>query len=108
MALDLIQTSKLCAQQLVPVVIERATGETELRDFSKHTMLFRSTATIAELHHSLRRRLRIGAQKALFLFVDGAIEPLTCSLADAFRRGQGDGWLYVVYSGENAFGGVEG
>lgn len=50
---------------------------------------------------------KLGAEMALFLFVNNAILPMNAVLSAVYdERADIDGFLYVIYSGENTFGQV--
>merc|ERR1712054_163808 len=65
-----------------------------------------SELTVAQFQYVVRKRLRLPAEQAMFLFFDGRLPsansvPLTQLYND--HKDQ-DGFLYVTYSGENTFG----
>jgi GABA(A) receptor-associated protein len=53
----------------------------------------------------IRKRLKLPAEKAIFLFVDGKIPATTSMLSNIYDQHKDkDGFLYMSYSDENVFG----
>jgi len=83
----------------IPVVVQPY-GSAPKIDKSKY--LVPNTLTCGQFLFILRRRLSIGSEQALFLHVDGLLLVGSFPLSSAKR--DEDGFLYVSYSVENAFG----
>jgi GABA(A) receptor-associated protein len=53
----------------------------------------------------IRKRLKLPAEKAIFLFVNGSIPPTAAMLNTVYEQHKDkDGFLYISYSDENVFG----
>lgn len=53
----------------------------------------------------IRKRLKLAAEQAIFLFVNGVIPPTSDLLSAIFDEHKDeDGFLYITYSTENTFG----
>ena len=53
----------------------------------------------------IRKRLKLPAEKAIFLFVNGSIPPTAAMLNTIYEQHKDkDGFLYISYSDENVFG----
>ena len=49
--------------------------------------------------------MQLGPEKAIFLFVNNSLLPINEILAVVYQeRHDVDGFLYILYSGENSFG----
>eukprot|EP01031_Cornospumella_fuschlensis_P029343 gene29343-35421_t len=61
--------------------------------------------TCGQFIYSIRRRLKLPSEKALFLFVNGTI-PATSAMMNAIHEQHKDkeGVLHVTYGEENIFG----
>ena len=89
----------------IPVICERAnTADIALID--KHKYLVPAELIMGQLIFVIRRRLKLDAAKAIFLFVnDQVIPPSGASLGELYEEYKSeDGFLYMTYSGENTFG----
>ena len=61
--------------------------------------------TVGNLSTIIRNRIKISAQQSIFLFVNNALLPANQPLSTVYQqRKDPDGFLYVLYSGENTFG----
>lgn len=90
----------------VPVVVEAApTCDLTL---DRRKFLVPRTLTFGQFIYVVRKRIRLQAERALFMFLDdGGVLPPTSSLVgllyDAYKSEE-DGFLYVTFAGENTFG----
>ena len=66
-----------------------------------------SDLTVAQFAFVIRRRLSLEPEKALFLFIDGTLPPSAQLMREVYEaHADADGFLYVLYSSENTFGGA--
>ena len=89
----------------IPVICERAdTSDIALID--KHKYLVPVELIVGQFIFVIRRRLKLDAAKAIFLFVNNQIiPPSNASLGELYEEYKSeDGFLYMTYSGENTFG----
>ena len=89
----------------IPVICERAdTSDIALID--KHKYLVPVELIMGQFIFVIRRRLKLDAAKAIFLFVNNQIiPPSNASLGELYEEYKSeDGFLYMTYSGENTFG----
>ncbi len=89
----------------IPVICERAdTSDIALID--KHKYLVPTELIMGQFIFVIRRRLKLDAAKAIFLFVNNQIiPPSNASLGELYEEYKSeDGFLYMTYSGENTFG----
>ena len=88
----------------VPVICERRTGST-LGDIDKEKYLIPNDLTVGQFVYVIRKRLRLPAEKAIFLFVCGILPTISDSMNHLYNRYvDDDGFLYITYSEENVFG----
>lgn len=61
--------------------------------------------TVGNLTTVIRNRVKLGPEKSIFLFVNNSLLPAHQSIASVYQHKQDqDGFLYVLYAGENSFG----
>ena len=89
----------------IPVICERA-DTTDIALIDKHKYLVPVELIMGQFIFVIRRRLKLDAAKAIFLFVNKQIiPPMNASLSELYEEYKGeDGFLYITYSGENTFG----
>ena len=89
----------------VPIICERA-GTTDIPLIDKHKYLVPNDLSMAQFIFVIRRRLKLDASKAIFLFVNKNIIPSnSASLGELYEEYKSkDNFLYMTYSGENTFG----
>jgi GABA(A) receptor-associated protein len=58
-----------------------------------------------QLQQIIRKRIRFPPEKALFMFVNNKIFPITSPVGNIYDENKdADGFLYVTYCQENTFG----
>lgn len=61
--------------------------------------------TVAQFVFVVRRRIQLSPEMAIFLFVNNVLPPSHAMMASVYDQYKdSDGFLYIVYSGENTFG----
>ncbi|KAF9689499.1 hypothetical protein SADUNF_Sadunf01G0098400 [Salix dunnii] len=61
--------------------------------------------TGAQFIYVILKRIRLSAEKAIFIFVDNVLPPTAVIMCAIYEEKKDeDGFLYVTYSGENSFG----
>ena len=90
----------------VPLICERSnTANSDCPFIDKNKYLVPKDLTIGQFIYVIRKRMRLPAEKAIFIFVNGFIPPSSQMLGDTydFYKDE-DGFLYIKYSFENTFG----
>ena len=92
----------------VPVIVERA-EKSDIPTLDKKKYLVPADLTVGQFVYVIRKRIKLNAEKAIFIFVNNVLPP-TAALMNAIyeEHKDDDGFLYVTYSGENTFGNLEG
>jgi len=87
----------------IPVVCESLDPEVEL---DKNKYLVPSDLTVGQFLYVIRRRIRLGPEKALFLFSEhGTLPPTSQILSTLYETEKNkDGFLYYGVTTENTFG----
>jgi GABA(A) receptor-associated protein len=88
----------------VPVIVERAPrSDAPLIDKIKY--LVPGDLTVGQFMFVIRKRLSLSSEKALFIYVNNTL-PLTNTLMRELyhHSKEPDGFMYVLYTGENTFG----
>lgn len=91
----------------IPIICERR-RYSNLSHIDKQKYLVPNDLTAGQFIYVIRKRLRLPAEKAIFIFVGGTLPVISATLADLYDQHQDiDGFLYIVYSEENVFGNDE-
>ena len=91
----------------LPCIVERATnrGASNVPLLDKVKFLVPSDLTVGQLAYVLRRRLTLASDVALFLYVGNTLPSSTMLMREVYAAYRdADGFLYLTYSGESAFG----
>ena len=87
----------------IPIICERYGNNIDLLDKKKY--LAPNNLTLGQFIIVLRKRLNITEEKAIFCFIKNKIPIISSDLATLYNEDKDeDGFLYIVYSGENCFG----
>lgn len=89
----------------IPIICERNAKSISTPEIDKNKYLVPNDLTIGQFLYVIRKRLKIGGEKALFLFINGYMPSSSsniCKIYDEYK--DEDGYLYILYSYENVFG----
>ena len=89
----------------VAVICEKVEGS-RVPQVDKTKYLVPKSLTVGQFVYVIRRRVKLDASQALFVMTaSGTMLPTSSTIAQIREEHQDeDGFLYLVYSGENAFG----
>jgi GABA(A) receptor-associated protein len=113
----------------IPVIVEKA-ERSDIPDIDKKKYLVPADLTVGQFVYVVRKRIKLSAEKAIFIFVKNTLPPTgtqkyflcSCTIeqnnSDVPHFGPAaalmsaiyeenkdeDGFLYMTYSGENTFG----
>ncbi|XP_051125583.1 autophagy-related protein 8d-like isoform X2 [Andrographis paniculata] len=88
----------------VPLIIEKAAGS-EVPDIDRKEFLVPTDWTVGQFVYVIRNRIKLSAEKAIFIFVDNMLPPTGMLMSAIYEEHKDeDGFIYMTYSGENTFG----
>jgi GABA(A) receptor-associated protein len=91
----------------IPVICEKNIRDFNCPDIDKHKYLVPCDLTVGQFIYVIRKRIRLPASSALFLFVgnDNTLLSPNTLISQAYHNFRNiDGFLYITYSKENVFG----
>ncbi|XP_073285590.1 autophagy-related protein 8f-like [Primulina huaijiensis] len=88
----------------IPVIVEKAENSS-IPNIDKKKYLVPADLTVGQFVYVIRKRIKLSAEKAIFIFMDNVLPPTGALMSTVYEAKQDeDGFLYVTYSGENTFG----
>ncbi|THG14695.1 hypothetical protein TEA_025207 [Camellia sinensis var. sinensis] len=88
----------------IPVIVEKA-ERSDIPNIDKKKYLVPADLTVGQFVYVIRKRIKLSAEKAIFIFVDNILPPTGAIMSTIYdEKKDEDGFLYVTYSGENTFG----
>ncbi|GMH00608.1 hypothetical protein Nepgr_002447 [Nepenthes gracilis] len=88
----------------IPVIVEKA-EKSDIPNIDKKKYLVPADLTVGQFVYVIRKRIKLSAEKAIFIFVDNVLPPTGAIMSSIYEEKKDeDGFLYVTYSGENTFG----
>ncbi|AAS53075.1 AER396Wp [Eremothecium gossypii ATCC 10895] len=103
------ESERICSQfeNRVPVICERA-EKSDIPEVDRRKYLVPADLTVGQFVYVIRRRIKLPAEKAIFIFVNDTLPPTAALMFAVYQEHKDkDGFLYVKYSGENTFGSEE-
>nr|GEY98151.1 arogenate dehydratase/prephenate dehydratase 1, chloroplastic [Tanacetum cinerariifolium] len=83
----------------VPVIVERA-EKTDIPDIDKKKYLVPADLTVGQFVYVVRKRIKLSAEKAIFVFVKNMLPPTAALMSAIYEEHKDeDGFLYMSYSG---------
>ncbi|KAK8487050.1 hypothetical protein V6N13_016279 [Hibiscus sabdariffa] len=87
----------------IPVIVEKTKGN-DIPNIDKKKYLVPADLTVGQFVYVIRKRIKLSAERAIFLFVDNVLPPTGAIMSTIYdEKKDEDGFLYVTYSGENTF-----
>lgn len=88
----------------IPIICEK-NSQSDVPDLDKNKYLVPPDLTVGQFLYVIRKRIKLTPEKGLFLFIDNTIPPSSEIISKIYKDYQNeDGFLYIIYSGENTFG----
>lgn len=88
----------------IPVIMIR-NKKSQINPTIKIKYLVPKKATIAEFIIMLRKYIILKETQSLYVLIDNIIPPSSATIEELYRSHKNeDGFLYIIYSGENVFG----
>ncbi|KAG8385746.1 hypothetical protein BUALT_Bualt03G0077400 [Buddleja alternifolia] len=92
----------------IPVIVEKA-ERSAVPDIDKKKYLVPADLTVGQFVYVVRKRIKLSAEKAIFVFVKNMLPPTASMMSAIYEEYKDeDGFLYMTYSGENTFGSFGG
>ncbi|KAK4262614.1 hypothetical protein QN277_028153 [Acacia crassicarpa] len=93
-----------CSWICLKVIVEKA-ERSDIPSIDKKKYLVPADLTVGQFVYVIRKRIKLSAEKAIFIFVDNVLPPTGAIMSAIYdEKKDEDGFLYVTYSGENTFG----
>ncbi|BBH02001.1 Ubiquitin-like superfamily protein [Prunus dulcis] len=87
----------------IPVIVEKA-ERSDIPDIDKKKYLVPADLTVGQFVYVVRKRIKLSAEKAIFIFVKNILPPTAAMMSAIYEENKDeDGFLYMTYSGENTF-----
>lgn len=88
----------------VPVICEKVENS-DIPEIDKRKYLVPVDLSIGQFVYVIRKRIKLPSEKAIFIFVNDILPPTAALISTIYEEHKDeDGFLYVLYSGENTFG----
>lgn len=88
----------------VPVLVEKS-PKSDVPDIDRHKYLVPTDLTLGQFVYIIRKRINLDSQKAIFVFVNNVIPPVSSLMGTIYQEYKDDDlYLRMTYSGENTFG----
>lgn len=88
----------------LPVICEKVENS-DIQDIDKRKYLVPGDLSVGQFVYVIRKRIRLPSEKAIFIFVNDILPPTATLMSTIYEEHKDeDGFLYVLYSGENTFG----
>lgn len=88
----------------IPVICEKV-EKSDIQEIDKRKYLVPSDLTVGQFVYVIRKRIQLPPEKAIFIFIKDILPPTAALMSSIYEEHKDeDGFLYVLYSGENTFG----
>ena len=88
----------------IPIIVKKS-ANCSLKDIDKSKYLAPVDMTLSQFIVIIRKRIKVEADQAIFVFVENILPPLTSTMAYLYEHMKNeDGFLYIYYNGESTFG----
>ena len=85
-------------------IVEKAPNS-KIAKIDKKKYLIPKDLTIGQFIYVLRKHIELFPGETIFIFINNILPPSTATIDSIYQKNQNeDGFLYINYSGENAFG----
>jgi GABA(A) receptor-associated protein len=90
----------------VPLIIQPSKNDRDSFPIDKSKYITPRDLTLMQLQQIIRKRVHFPAEKALFIFINNKIYPVTSLVGAIYDTNKdADGFLYITYCQESTFGG---
>lgn len=89
----------------VPLIVQPSKNDRESYPIDKSKYITPRDLTLMQFQQIIRKRIHFPAEKALFMFINNRIYPITSLIGPIYDENKdSDGFLYITYCQENTFG----
>lgn len=89
----------------VPLIIQPSKSDRDAYPIDKSKYITPRDLTLLQLQQIIRKRIHFPSEKALFMFINNKIYPITSMIGPIYDANKdSDGFLYVSYCQESTFG----
>ncbi len=89
----------------IPIIVQKAANCKNIAKIDKRKYLVPKTLTLGQLIYVIRKRIKLDASQALFIFINNNLLPTSTLIYEIYKKNKdNDGFLYVYYSSEETFG----
>ncbi|EOD17119.1 hypothetical protein EMIHUDRAFT_118718 [Emiliania huxleyi CCMP1516] len=91
----------------IPVICEKE-PRSDIPPVDKRKYLIPMDLTVGQFVYVIRKRISIPPEKAIFIFVNNTLPPTAALMSTVYENHRDpDGFMYMMYGGENTFGELE-
>merc|ERR1711988_1811438 len=91
----------------IPVICEKD-PRSDIPPVDKRKYLIPMDLTVGQFVYVIRKRINIPSDKAIFIFVNNTLPPTAALMSTVYEQHKDeDGFMYMMYSGENTFGATD-
>ena len=88
----------------IPIIVEKDINS-DIKEIDKKKYLVPNDLTVGQFLYVIRKRIKLGPEKALYIFIEGIIPPTNYQISTLYDKYKGiDGFMIFTYSAENTFG----
>ena len=88
----------------IPIICEKK-GNSHIPQLDKKKYLVPSDLTICQFMYIIRKRIKLQAENAIFLFINDKLPISSIMISELYNKEKDeDGFLYIYYTGETTFG----
>lgn len=89
----------------VPLIIQPSKTDRDAYPIDKSKYITPRDLTLLQLQQIIRKRIHFPAEKAMFIFINNKIYPITSVIGPVYDTNKDtDGFLYITYCQESTFG----
>ena len=88
----------------VPCIVGPA-PKSRVSDIPQHKFLVQDNLTLGQFYYTIRKKIQLRADQALFFFCNDTIPSTSCTIGELYSEFcDDDKFLYLTYSDENTYG----
>lgn len=89
----------------IPIIVQMGRGAKDVPPLDKNKFLAPMNMTMGQFIYTVRRRINLTAEKALFIFCGDALPTTATQISELYQSfADTDGFLYMTYTSESTFG----